>query len=111
VTVAADIINPQREQRMIPDDAIERIRAGEQVTLTVPSKTSKQIIDEIVGLCNVLVHRHILTPDPDKPEWFRKQIELIDFESNTLQSALDEPQDEEDEQLAAKLTTDPGEVF
>jgi hypothetical protein len=69
-------------------------------------KTSKEILDEIVGLCNVLVHRHVVTPDPAKPEWFRKQIALIDFESNTLQSALDEPQDGEDEQLAAMLTAD-----
>jgi hypothetical protein len=56
--------------------------------------TTKTIVDEIVGLCNVLVCRHIINNVP-APEWFTKELAKVDFIINTVQSAIDAPEDED----------------
>jgi hypothetical protein len=55
---------------------------------------TKSILDEVVGLLNVLVVRHIVKGAP-APAWFTKELAAIDFTANTMQSAIDEPEDED----------------
>ena len=56
---------------------------------------TKRIIDEVVGLLNVLVQRHILNEStPAAPDWFKKELGDVDFTINTIQSAIESPEGE-----------------
>ncbi len=60
--------------------------------------STKEIIDQIVGLSNKLVIRHVLLPDVNKsmpPGWFINTLRDIDFKVNVMQSVIDKPEDED----------------
>lgn len=60
--------------------------------------SAKEVIDEIVGLMNVLVVRYVAKPDPSKkapPHWFTDQLIKVDLAVNTMQSAIENPEGED----------------
>jgi hypothetical protein len=56
--------------------------------------STKAILDTIVGLLNTLVVRHVIGGKP-APDWFIRELKAIDFTANTMQSAIDQPEDED----------------